>query len=181
MVEQGASFGARALQLFAPEVGREISGFDHFQGVQAGEGFGAGADEQHVRGFFHHRARGVDRMFDASDAGHRARAQPVAVHHRGIEFVRLVAGEHRAVAGVEQRAVLEQADRQGDRVERAAAFGEAALAGNEDVVERGVVGVFLGIADQTAAQGAGAAVDGDDGGRKGRAHGVALREGLTEG
>ena len=84
-----------------------------------------------------------------------------------------VAGEYRAVSGVEQRAVFKQADGQGHGVERAAAIGQALLTGEQDLAQGVVIGLFLGLGYQAAAQGAGAAVNGDD--WEGRIHGQDLR------
>ena len=47
--------------------------------------------------------------------------------------------EHGAVPRVEERTVFEQAHRFGDGIERAAAVGENALAGDEDAIERRVI------------------------------------------
>jgi len=62
------------------------------------------------------------------------------VHDRGVELVGPVPGEHRALAGVEQRRILHDDDRRLDRVERVAAVLEHLDPGIERRLERGLVG-----------------------------------------
>ncbi|MNY51134.1 hypothetical protein D3C86_1866970 [compost metagenome] len=71
-------------------------------------------------------------------------------------------GQHGALAGIEQRAVLEQAHRFGHGVERAAALGQHTLAGQQHLLQRGGVFAFtVGIHGGTGNR-AGATVDGND-------------------
>ena len=141
MVERDAAFGARTLELLAARLGGEVERLDHLQPALAREVLGAGAGQQHVGAVLHHRARGAHRAADAADAGDGAGAQLGAVHHGGVELVRLGAGEDGAVAGVEQRAVFQHLDRQADRVERAAAAQQQRLAGEHDAAQCVVVGL----------------------------------------
>ena len=50
-------------------------------------------------------------------ARHRAGLARCAIHDRGVELVAAVGGEHRTASGVEQRIVLEHADRGFDGIE----------------------------------------------------------------
>ena len=138
------------------------------QPVLAREVLGAGADQQHMGAVLHHRARGEHRAADAADAGDRAGAQVGAVHHGRVELVRAGVGEDGAVAGVEERAVLQHLDGEACRVERGAAAQQQRLAGLHDGAQRLVVGLGRAGVQRRGADGAGAAVDGNDGRRSHR-------------
>src|SRR5579872_1951964 len=82
--------------------------------------FGPGADQQHVPRLLHDAAGEVDGISHVPYRSHGAGAHLPAVHDGSIELGRAVAGECRAMAGIEERVVLEDAHRRADRVETAA-------------------------------------------------------------
>ena len=148
----------RFLQFLPALVGVEIRRVDEFDANRLRECLGAGAGQHHVRRFLHDRSREQDRILDAAHTGDRAGAQGRAVHDRGVEFVVAVIGEHRALAGVEARRVLEYEDRLGDRIHAAAAAFQHRVAGIERRFEIGA-GEFFLFRGQRRADHPGAAVD----------------------
>lgn len=70
-------------------------------------------------------------------------------------------GEDRAFAGVEQRALFQQPDRFGHRVQRAAAFGQDRLADGDDAGQRLNIFTFLFSTQRRAGNRARAAVNGN--------------------
>ena len=162
VIEQCGIGRQRAPQLLASGFGREVIRGDHLKPGSFGKSLRTGGDEQHVSAPFHDSACRTNRVADAADASDGAGAQTGAVHDRGVEFVRLVMRENRAVPSVEQWAIFQHRHCQRDGVECAAAVGEQALGGEKNVAQRRVVTLFLFAADARAAQRACAAVDGDD-------------------
>src|SRR5690606_14849225 len=151
-----------AQQLFAPRLGREIRRLDQFQPLGAGELLGAGAHEEHMLAVLHDLARRQHRVAHARDIGDGAAAQRGAIHDGGVQLMGARAGEHAAMARIEQRAVLQQAHRFGHRVERAAAGGQHGLAGRQNAVQGGQeLLLFLG-RHGGARHGARATVDRDN-------------------
>lgn len=71
-------------------------------------------------GLLHHGLGQQDRVAHPLHAGHRTCSLGGAVHHRGIQFVVAVMGEHRALAGVEGRIVLQHGDCRSDGCKRRA-------------------------------------------------------------
>jgi hypothetical protein len=154
---------AHAKELLAACVGREEGRLHHLQPMLARKGLRARAGQQHMGAVFEHRARGTHRAADVAHAGYGAGGERGAVHHGGVELVGFVVREHRAVAGVEERALLEQLHSEAGGVERAGALQQHRLRGGHDAAERVVVGLRLLGAGRGGADGAGAAVDGDHG------------------
>src|SRR3990172_11943996 len=76
-------------------------------------------------------------------AGHGARLERRAVHDGGIQFVYPGVAEYRAVAGVEIRRVLEDANRRHRRVKAAAARVEYRIAGLQRAPEAGAIGALI--------------------------------------
>ena len=108
MIEQyPALLRLGAVQLIKAFLGKEEVGGNHFQAVGGGKLLGAFGGKQHVFAVFQHRARRQHRVADAADAGDGTGIAGAAVHHAGIQFVGALMGEHRAFAGVEQRALFE--------------------------------------------------------------------------
>src|SRR5690606_41960719 len=99
------SFPQRLLQLLPALLGAEVRRIDQFDALLPGERLRAVADHHHVARPVHYRARERDRVPDPVHAGHRAGLARGAAHDPGVEFVAAVVGEHRALAGVEQRIV----------------------------------------------------------------------------
>ena len=118
VVIQGDRPGAPGgLQLVQPLGGDEEAGLHHLHAQFGGEVFGPGATEEHMRRAFHDGAGETDRAAHAADAGDGAAGAIGAVDDGGVQFRLAVAAQHRADAGVEQRAVLHQFDGAGHRVE----------------------------------------------------------------
>src|SRR6218665_3639347 len=71
---------------------------------------GPRAGHQHVGAVFEHGARGAHRVAHVAHAGNGAGRERGAVHHGRVELVRFFVREHRAIAGIEERAVFEHLD-----------------------------------------------------------------------
>ena len=98
-------------------------------------------------------------------ARHGARPQRRPVHDRGVELVRALAREDRALARVEVRRILQDPHRGRHRVEARAAAGQDALARLQRLDERGAVGALALRREGGPRHGARPAVDGDGEGR----------------
>ena len=109
--------------------------------VRAGEILRALGDEHHVGASFQDRAGGLDRIFDAAQAGDGAGTEGGGVHDDGVAFHVAVEGEVRAISRVEKGIVLEDDDGGFDRVERVAAVFEDSPAGLESAEAAGFTGV----------------------------------------
>ena len=138
----------------------KYSGSHLLQALFPREGVGAVARQHHVRGLLHHGAREAHRIPRARDAGDRAGAARAAVHDRGVELVAALGAEHRALAGIEQRIVLEHTHRGFHRIEAGPAGLEHARAGGQRRIEAGAVGGFLFGCEVLALHDAGAAMHG---------------------
>jgi hypothetical protein len=78
-------------------------------------------DHHDVRRVLHDATRERDRIFDVLESGHRAGAEPAAIHDGSIELDRTGGGEDRPFASVEQRVILENPNRRFDGIETRAA------------------------------------------------------------
>jgi hypothetical protein len=145
VVEGDLPGGQRPAKLVAAGLCREKIGLDHLKAVPAREGLGAGTSHQDVLAGLHQRAGGAARPAHPRDARDSAGPQGGAVHDRGVEFVGLGAGEDGAVAGIEERALLQEVDGDTHGVEGAPAVGEAGRSGRQDSGEGRVVARLVGI------------------------------------
>ena len=175
MVQHRArGLGLGRAQLGQARLGGKVVGRHHGQTRRLRQALGSRAYHQHMLAVLLHRARGQHRVAHAAHAGHGTGGQGGTVHHGGVQFVRGIGREHRAMAGVEQRAVLERLHGHAHGVERRAAARQHGLAGAQHLLQRRMVGTLLLGADVAARERAGAAMDGDDGrdGRCGMGHGL---------
>jgi hypothetical protein len=121
---------ADALELPPAFRGVEVTGWHQFESAGERELLGAAAAQKHVLGVLHHGTREFDRILDMRQAADRSGHSRGAVHDGGIQLVVAVESEHRAMARVEQRIVLEQHDGPRHRIEAGAAArknGKAAV------------------------------------------------------
>src|SRR3989304_9640225 len=91
----------------------------------------------------------------------RPRLEGAPVHDGGLQFVCPGVAEYRAVAGVEIRRVLEDANRRHRRVKAAAARVEYRIAGIQRAPEVGAVGALIPFGHPGPADDAGAAPAGN--------------------
>ena len=129
MIEPGFPRTACRQQLLIAFRGGEHIGRHRLHAVGEGKLLCPLAHQQHVRALLHHQTGGQHRVAQMADPGHGARFQGNAVHHAGIQLVGFVAGKHRANPGVKQRALLQQAYRFGDHIQRAFSRLQHSLAG----------------------------------------------------
>src|SRR5579864_5041131 len=106
----------------------EVVGRDKVDALRFGEAFGPGADEHHVRSFFHHEAREVDGIRDVLQGGDGAGGEGFAVHDGGVHFGDAVASVIGASTGIVQAGVFHGADCGFDGIEAGAACGEDRVA-----------------------------------------------------
>ena len=139
-------------------VGRDERKAGHRQTALAGEAVRAIADEEVVRATVHHAAGQRDRVLHTVHRGHCPEAQRLAVHKDRVEFDFAVPVQVAAVAGVEQRIVLEEANGSLDGVEGGAAAQQDVPAGVGRRPGSGALGRHVGRRVE-----AGAAVDEDGG------------------
>ena len=138
----GLVLGVKLLAAFLPLLAAlrriEVGVVDALDAHGCGELFRAVAHEQDVRRVLHDATGEGDGVLDGLHAGDRAAAEGGAVHDGGVELVRAVVGEDRALAGVEERVFFEGLDdflhgvkwltRRG-RVHRSRCVGAAAASG----------------------------------------------------
>src|SRR3984957_8239473 len=84
----------------------EVVGRDEIDALRFGEGFCAGADEHHVRRFFHYEAREVDGISDVLQGGNGACGESFTVHDGGVHFGDAVASVIGAATGIVQAGVF---------------------------------------------------------------------------
>ena len=147
------------LELLEALRGAEVMIGHERQALFERELLGAGAHQQHMPRLLHHPPRELDRIPHVPHGSDRAGAHLPAVHDRRVELGRAVAGQRRAVAGVEARIVLEQVDRRGDRIQCAAAALEQRKARVEGRLEAGAVAPLVLGRELRSRRGSGAAVD----------------------
>ena len=150
-----------ALELLLARRGDEPLVRYPLEAALARELLGALAGEHHMRRVLHHAPCEVDGVAHRGHTGDGARREVLAAHDGGVEIGAAVMSQHRAASGVEERVVLEDAYRRGDRIEAAAALLEHRIAGIQGflqacVVDRAAIGSELLARDD-----AGTAVDGD--------------------
>ena len=158
-----AARGQHALQRVPPAGRVEIGVVGEHHAVGAEKLQCARAGEQDVGRVVHDGAGSQDGVAGPADAGHGAGAQRGAVHDGRVHLVHAGRGEDGAVAGVEQRVVLQRHDAGGDRVQRRAAGRQDAVAGQQGGSQALVVGLGVGQAQVLGADGAGAAVQREGG------------------
>jgi hypothetical protein len=151
----------------------EVVLFDLLHAHGGAEPVGADTGEQHVAGLGHDEPSEADRVFDGAYARDGAGGSLTAVHDGGVELVLALGVHHGALAGVEARVVLHDADDGLDHVEPLVAGGERGAAGfkgfgQRRAVTRDVLGV--GVTRNRP----GAAVD-RDGPPRGGATGFGIR------
>jgi hypothetical protein len=141
--------------------GAEVEVRYQAQALLERELFGPGAHQQHVAGLLHHMAGELHRVPDVPHGRHRAGAQLLAVHDGRIKLGGAVARERGAVTGVEERVVLQDPHRAGDRVQAGAALLEHRVAAVEGGGESCAVACLTLRGQGGTRDGAGAAVDGN--------------------
>ena len=151
----------RFLELLPAPLGVEVAAGHERHALFERELLRAFAREQHVRRALHDHARKLDRVLDVPHARDGAGFLRRAVHDGGVELVDAGVVEHRALAGVEERRVLQDLHRRDHGVEARAAFLEHGIAGVERALEVGAVGALVFGGHRGAADHAGAAVNGD--------------------
>jgi len=104
--------------------GKKIFGSDAAKPLIDRESFGRRPDQQHVIGLLHHAAGDRDRIAGGTNAGDGTGPQIAAIHDRGIQFEGPLDRHHRPPSGVEQRIVLEHANRFLDGIQRRASFAQ---------------------------------------------------------
>jgi hypothetical protein len=100
-----------------------------------------------VGGLLHHHPGERDGVLDRLQARHRAAGEIAAVHDGGVELMGALVGEDRALAGVEQRIVLQEADHLLHRVQAGAAAREHLATDLQRRVERLQVRLLLALRD----------------------------------
>ena len=112
-----------------------------------------------MHGLGHHLARQQNGITHIAHAGHGARVQGSSVHDRGVQLVLTLRVEYRAPAGVKKRGILEDGDRPGDGVQRAAAGFQYRVAGSRGFFQLGADFLLVFRREVLALDGAGAGVD----------------------
>ncbi len=159
-IEQLRVVAAPVEQLLPALLGAEVARIDLRETLLHRKLVGAFARQHDVWRLLHDRASEADGIASSGHPGHGAGLAGRPVHDRGVEFVAPVGREYRATAGVEQRIVLEHADRGFDGVEArttAAKYRRSRVHGRE---QRRAIGDFLFRRQITALDDARAAMDG---------------------
>ncbi len=106
----------RLLQFIPALDSAEVLRLHQVETLRSRKFFRAATHQHHVQRMFHHRARQQDRILDAMHFRHRPGSERRAIHDRRIQCVLAVVGEYGALAGIEQRIILQHADGGGHRI-----------------------------------------------------------------
>ena len=119
----------------------QIFGIAKRDAVLGGKTLRTFSDEHHVRAFFEDGTREANGIFNALQAGDRARAKSGGVHDDGVAFDAAIEIEMGAETSIEDGIVLENEDGGFDGVERVATAGEDRPAGLQGAEATGFTGV----------------------------------------